>query len=85
MSAYYDMIVQSDRKATSQILYFTRHVDIGAARSGIATRVIMHQNEGRGVELQGPFDNFPWVDGRMIDGASPHYLICDYLIFFIEK
>ena len=47
---------------------------VGVARLGDARRVIMREDHGGGVALQGLLDDFARIDGRVIDRA-PKQLI----------
>ena len=63
------MVVQRQPQGRAGILNAVGHVDIRLRRRGVAGGMVVHQNQGRGVQLQRPFRHFSRVDRDMINGA----------------
>jgi hypothetical protein len=63
------------------------HLDIGAGRGGIgiARGVVVHQNDGRGGELQRPLHHLADIGGRVVDSAASLHLVGDHLVALIQE
>ena len=65
-----DMVVQGQPKHTTSLLDLLRHSDVRLRRLGIARRMIVDEDQGRSIEVQGAPDDFARIDRHMIDSAD---------------
>ena len=79
------MIVQSDLERLGGRRDLARHVDIGARGRGIAARMIVHQDDGRGAELQRALDDLARIDRRVIDRALALHFVGDQDVLAVEE
>src|SRR5579864_5276124 len=66
-AADHEMVVHLDVQRLCRIGDLAGHDNVAAARCGIAARMIVHQDEGGGTQLQRALHHFPRIDGGMID------------------
>ena len=78
------MVVQGQAKCVAGRVYLACHVDVRLRGRGIARRVIVHQNNGGGVQFQCPLDHFTRVDRYMIHGATRLLFVSDQIVLTIK-
>ena len=61
------------------------HVDIGLGRGGVARRMIVHHDDGRGMQGQGPPHHLARVQRRVIDGALLLDFVADQHVLAVQK
>src|SRR6185312_4273045 len=64
---------------------FTRHVDVRTTGRRIATRMIVHQNDGGGAEFERTLDNLARINGRVVDRAARLNLVGDEDVLAVEE
>ena len=64
---------------------FFCHLDIGAAGRGIARGVVVHQDQCRGAQFQGPLNHFAGIDGGVVNGAALLHLVRDQAVFAVQE
>ena len=79
------MVVERDPKRLAGLLDLAGHADIRLRRCRVARRVIVHENEGRGIQLQRPLGNLPGVDGNMVDRPLRLRLVRDQDVLAVEE
>ena len=79
-----DVIVHRDSEWPRNIDDRLRHLDIGMRWRGVSGRMIVHEDQGRGGQLQRAFDHLARINRRVIDGADLLDLIEDQLIPLVE-
>ena len=79
------VVMQHDAKHPGGILDLGGHVDIGLGRRGVARRMVVHQDQRRGIQLQRPLDHLARVDGHMVDRALGLFLVRDQHVLAIEE
>jgi len=60
------------------------HGYVGLRWRGIARRVVVHEDQGRGVDLQRALHNLSRVDGHMVDGTACLFLIRDQDVLAVQ-
>jgi hypothetical protein len=61
------------------------HIDIGLRWRRVAARMVMRDNQRRGVQAQSALNDLARIDRRVVHRAAPHHFIGDNAILFIEK
>src|SRR6056297_1068579 len=79
-----DVIVQRQPEGLGRGADPTRHVDVGGGWRGVSGRVIVHQDEGAGVQFQSPLDDFARIDGDVIDRALRLRLVGDEYVLAVQ-
>ena len=77
--------MQGHAKDLRRLLHLGRHGNVGLAGGWVARRVVVHQDDRRGVQFEGAFDHLARVDGHVIDGALGLFLIRDQDVLAVEK
>lgn len=81
----HDVVVQLNFESPGGRLQFSRHLDVGPGRFGIATWMIMDRDQRSGVESQGTLQDLTWVNRRVIDRATLLHLVGDEIVLGIKK
>lgn len=63
----------------------SRHIDIGSRWRRIARGVIVHEDNGRRIEFESPFDDLPWIGGHVVNGSAALLLVGDQDVLAVEK
>lgn len=65
-----DVVVQGQAKHATSLLNLLRHSYVRLRWFRVAGRMIVDQDQGRSIEIQGAPDDFTRIDRHMIDGAD---------------
>jgi len=80
-----DMVVQYHAERGGGLLDILGHGDVGLGWGRIARRMIVHQDQRRGAELERALDDLARIDRRMVDGSALLAFILDQYILAIEE
>lgn len=58
-----DVVVQREAELAGRLGELAGHLDVGAAGRRVAARVVVDEDQGRGLELQGALDDLARVAG----------------------
>ena len=79
------MIVKRDAQRGTCRLDLMRHVNVGLAGGWITGGVVVHENEGAGVQFEGALHHFTRVDRKVIDGALGLRFVCNEGVLAIKE
>jgi len=79
------MIMQHDAEFFSGVADFFGHVDVVAGWRRITGGVVVDQDDCRGVEFKGAFDDFAQINGRVVYGAALLDFVGDEDIFLVQE
>jgi hypothetical protein len=71
------MIVHRNAQTLAGIDDRARDLDVGAAGGGVARRVVVHQDDCGGAQVDRTADHFAHMDLRLIDRSLAHHLVAD--------
>ena len=80
-----EVVVERNSHHLARLLDPPGHFYVGLRRGGIARRVVVHEDQRRGVKLQRAFHDFAGIDGNMVDRAGGLRLIRDQRVLGIEE
>ena len=80
-----DMVMDQDPKRLTCIHDVTCHGDIRVRWGRVTGWVIMHQDDRCSRKFQSAFDDFAWIDWRVIYGTSLLYFVSDKSVSLIKK
>ena len=83
--AYDDVIVDDDPERLASLDDRSRRVNVGAARLGVTTWMIVRKNDCCRSQLQCSPDHLAHMNAALVDRARPHYLVSDEVIAGVEK
>ena len=63
------MVMKCHSDQPQCLFQFRCHIDVGAGRLGLATRMIMNKNHRLGMMLQRHIDHFAYIDWRLVNRA----------------
>ena len=85
MAADNEVIVHLDADRARRRDDLARDGDVGGAGLGIAAGVVVHEDQGRGRELERAARDLAGIDGRVIDRAFVHHFVGDELVLHVEE
>ena len=71
------VIVHRNAQTLAGIDDRARDLDVGAAGGGVARRVVVHQDDRRGAQVDRTADHFADMDLRLINRSLAHHLVAD--------
>ena len=69
------VVADRDRQRRRRFADLPRHVDIVVGRGRVAARMVVHQHQRRGPELQRPPHDLARIDRRVVDCAAALHLV----------
>ena len=81
----HDVVVEFKLKSIGGCLQFARRLDVIPRRLGIAGRMIVDNDESRGVKDQGTLHNLSRVNGRVINRAALLHLVGDKIVLAVKE
>ena len=79
------VIVQRDVENICGAMDLFSHADVGLTWAGVTRRMVVHKDDGSGVQFQGAFDDLARVDRNMVNGAARLFFVGDQGVFGVEK
>jgi hypothetical protein len=79
------MVMQRKSKRLASVLHLGGHGNVSVRRGGVARGVVVHQDQGAGVQFKRALDDFTWVDGNVVNGAFGLFLIGDQDVLSVKK
>lgn len=79
-----DVIVKRDAERLAGIGEFACQGDILAARARVARRMVVNQQQRRGVEVDRPADDLADIDRRLVDRSLADQLVADQHVLGVE-
>ena len=79
-----DMIQKMDAEEFTTMIDPFRNIQISLAGGGIASWMIVDQDQGRSIEIQAAPDDFARIDRHMIDGAHAKAFVGDQPVLAVQ-
>ena len=84
-AANYDVVMQRNAERGGGFNDVSGDRDIGLRGGGVPGRMVVHQDQRRGAELERALYHLASIDRRMVDGAALLTLVLDEHVLAIEQ
>ena len=80
-----DVVVHGDAERACRLDDVAGDGDVGLGRGRVARGMVVHQDQGRGLQFEGALDDLAGVDRGVIDGAPLLPLMRDQCVAAVEE